>query len=280
MQTIPLTHHQSSRSGNAAVRIIVVFFAVIGLCILLCCGGGFFLLEKGFMAFKEGVEQYAASIEKGKVNQMHAAAGETIKNSYFTEEEKTTAYAELKRIHQAYLDQVDENISAARVSFDAVLQKHLLLIAQIRAIKETYLPESELTDEEKAAGAKTCDRVMCALMNNMTGGHVNDALGIETGTFLMLFKEQPESADVVPAKVDEELLLEGENEPEESVEDDWPPAPEMPVDIIDTNEKLREVLAYLNGYIDDHQVPEEIECEIDIIGTIKRDVDEYLQNNF
>ena len=117
-------------------------------------------------------ENYAKPIYVGRVKASHQAARNQVGGSFFTAEEKKVALEQIDRIQSAYLDRIEMKLgqktgqASGGWSFDAVTGDRLLVAAQVRALRDDFLPPSGLSDAEKKQGVKTCDAAVCALVAN------------------------------------------------------------------------------------------------------------------
>lgn len=115
-------------------------------------------------------ENYAKPIYVGRVKASRQEAGTRVSGSFFTAEEKKVAVEQLDRIQSAYLGKIEMKMGektareAGGWNYDAASGDRLLVVAQVRALRDDYLPPSGLSDGEKKRGVKTCDAAICALV--------------------------------------------------------------------------------------------------------------------
>ncbi|MGE0608038.1 MAG: hypothetical protein AB7O62_13170 [Pirellulales bacterium] len=100
------------------------------------------------------------------MNEGHQQSDGRVNESFFTSEEKKIALEQVDRIQSAYLQMIETRPGEdwkRGWSYQVVTGDRLLAMAQVRAIRDEYLPPSGLSNEEKEQGVKTCNGALCAL---------------------------------------------------------------------------------------------------------------------
>ena len=214
-----------------------------------------------------GPDRYAKSIEVGRMNQRYEGRVEGVNLSFLTAEEKKGAIEHLDRIRSAYLKMIEMKKVEVKHgmkdwSFPVVLQSHLLVVAQARALRDEFLPASSLSDEEKKQGAKTCDVIICVAKQLPSSWH--DSLLHSLGPELTRLRDDIAAGDGEKAEPRPQAL-----KPEKA------PAAKA----TNTDQEVRQALAHLRRALVDAKVNKDVEgpCVVDFAGDMKEALDMFLE---
>lgn len=120
--------------------------------------------------------EYAKPIRVNQLENVHQQCLRQVEDSFYTAEEKKVAVEQLDRIQSVYLKMIEadlseqdigtyeKRVSTYHTAYKFVTGDRLLAIAQVRALRDDFLPASGLSDEEKNEGVKTCNEAICALV--------------------------------------------------------------------------------------------------------------------
>lgn len=252
--------HQISRKGNAAIRILILLIVVPTVCIALCFGVGYYGIQ---YLFNEGFKPLVKKID---VDLYHRNSVKRLDKFEFTQEERLAAIAELDRIKDALHKDVEERRPIKKPSMGVIFPTHETTAIHVRTIRDKYVPASNLSVNDKIAAAKICDRLICVLVSKaISAEEIRHKLLNETYAFFRMVEPEPDDGqNNSPVGSDETEL-----------DEDWPPPPEMPQDVVSSDDHLRQLLILFRTKAAKHDTAD-VPCEINYVEQIHKNVDAIL----